>query len=413
MADTPADAVRRRDLRRMRIIATSLLAIAAVIYLSTIGRGGFWGYVNGGAEASMVGAIADWFAVTAIFRHPLGLPIPHTALVPKRKNEIGASLEEFVLDNFLAEEVIRSRIEVTEPALRFGRWLSDRENAVWLVGELSTVGATALGQVRDDHVSALFTEALVPRLLEEPMAPLLGASLEGAVEDNLQHGLVDLGLTEMYGWLSTHEETVTDVLAERAPWWTPEALKDPITRRLHQEILRWVADIRDDPHHRARKAFDGWLAEVAQDLQHNPDTQARAEALKERLLDHPQVLATTVQLWNALRRALTAALRDPDGALRERIADEAQLAARRIVEDAELRTKLDATAANAAVWLVQRYGKEATAVITHTIERWDGREASERIELHVGRDLQFIRINGTIVGGLAGVLIHTVSTLVH
>lgn len=397
----------------MRIIATSLLAIAAVIYLSTIGRGGFWAYVNAGAEASMVGAIADWFAVTALFRHPLGLPIPHTALVPKRKNEIGASLEEFVLDNFLAEDVIRGRIEVTEPSLRFGRWLSVRENAVWLVGELSTVGATALAQVRDDHVSALFTEALVPRLMEEPMAPLLGVSLEGAIADNLQHGLVDLGLTEMYGWLSTHEETVTDVLAERAPWWTPEALKDPITRRLHQEILRWVADIRDDPYHRARKAFDAWLAELALDLQHNPDTQGRAEALKARLLDHPQVLATTVQLWNALRRALTAALHDPDGALRERIADEAQLAARRIVDDAELRTKLDATAAKAAVWMVQRYGKEATAVITHTIERWDGKQASERIELHVGRDLQFIRINGTIVGGLAGVLIHTVSTLVH
>jgi uncharacterized membrane-anchored protein YjiN (DUF445 family) len=369
--------------------------------------------VNAAAEASMVGAIADWFAVTALFRHPLGLPIPHTALVPKRKNEIGASLEEFVLDNFLAEEVIRGRVEVTEPALRFGRWLSEEKNARWLVGELSTVGATALGQVRDEHVSELFTAALFPRLLEEPMAPLIGASLEGAVADNLQHGLVDLGLTELYGWLSTHEATVMDVLAERAPWWTPEAFKEPITRRLHQEVIRWVADIRDDPHHRARKAFDSWLEELAHDLQHNPATQERAEGLKTRLLEHPQVLATTIALWNALRKALTAALRDPDGALHDRIVVEAQAAARRIVEDAELRTKLDTTAANAAVWLVKRYGKEATAVITHTIERWDGREASERIELHVGRDLQFIRINGTIVGGLAGLLIHTISVLVH
>jgi len=411
ITDTSADAERRRALRRMRTLATSLLVLAAVVYAATLHHGGFLGYVNAGAEASMVGAIADWFAVTALFRHPLGLPIPHTALIPKRKNEIGHSLEEFVGENFLAPEILRERIGVVQPALRTATWLSDPANARIVVDEVSTLAATALARVRDDHIEELVNEVLVPRFREEPIAPLLGGALEGALADNLQNGLVDLALVELHGWLLDHQATVTDVLGERAPWWVPPALREPATARIHVEIVRWVADIRDDPYHRARKAFDELLAELAQSLQHDPATQERAERLKDRLLEHPQVIATSISLWDAFRRALTTALRDEEGALRERLVQEATRFGRRLLDDAALRERLDTVAADAVVYLVRRYGAEATAVITHTIERWDGREASERIELHVGRDLQFIRINGTLVGGLVGVLIHALTVV--
>ena len=411
--DSDADEARRSALRRMRSLAVSLLVLAAVVYAVTLGEEGFLGFVNAGAEASMVGAIADWFAVTALFKHPLGLPIPHTALIPRRKDELGRGLEEFVGENFLQEGIIRDRIRAATISKRVARWLSDPAHARRVVDEVADVAAIALGKVRDEHVADLVTEALVPRFREEPISPLLGGLLGEVVRDDLHHGLVDLALTELHDWLEENPDTVAEILGERAPWWAPTRLNEAVTSRIHLELVRWVADIRDEPRHHARRALDSMLARLAEDLLHDPDTQARTEALKERLLDHPQVIASSISLWNSLRRVLLASLSTPDGAVRERLLTEVCRFAERLDADEELRNRLDGIAADVAVFAVDRYGDELTAVITHTIERWDGKEAARRIELHVGRDLQFIRINGTIVGGLVGVLIHAVSIVVH
>ncbi|WP_295656230.1 DUF445 domain-containing protein [uncultured Nocardioides sp.] len=408
-SEPAADEARRRGLRRMRTVAVSLLVLAAVVYVATLGRDGFWGYVNAGAEASMVGAIADWFAVTALFRHPLGVPVPHTAIIPRRKDELGRGLEEFVGDNFLQEDVIRERVATAGVSGRVGRWLADENHARRVVDEVSVVTATVLGKVRDDQVSDFFTEALLPRFREEPIAPLAGGLLAEVVADDLHHGLVDLALEELHRWLVGNPETFIEVIGERAPWWTPPRLNDVVTTRIHVEVVRWVSDIRDDPHHHARGALDQVLAQLADDLLTDPATQERAERLKERVLAHPQVLATGISLWNALRRALLASLDDPQGAVRRRALAELSSFAGRLTTEEALRDRLDRTAADAAVFVISRYGAELTAVITHTIERWDGKEAARRIELHVGRDLQFIRINGTLVGGLVGVLIHAAS----
>lgn len=411
--DPAADAVRRRALRQMRVVAGSLLLLAAAVYVATLDADGFLGFVNAGAEASMVGAIADWFAVTALFRHPLGLPVPHTALVPKRKDQLAQGLEEFFGENFLQEAIVRDRLRAATPALRVGRWLSVEANARRVVDEAAEVAAIGLAKVRDDHVESLVRDALVPRFHEEPIAPLLGSLLTETLRDDLHHGLVDLALRELHDWLVANPDTVAEVLVERAPWWTPPRLNERVSGRIHVELVRWVADIRDDPHHQARAAFDSMLTQLAQDLLEDPDTQQRTERLKERLLDHPQVLASAVSLWNALRRVLTESLQDPAGAVRQRALAEVTTFARRLVDEPALRDRLDGVAADAAVFAVERYGAELTAVITHTITRWDGKEAARRIELHVGRDLQFIRINGTVVGGLVGVLIHSVTVLVH
>lgn len=411
--DPAADALRRSALRRMRSVAVSLLLLAAAVYVLTIGDEGFWGFVNAGAEASMVGAIADWFAVTALFRHPLGLPIPHTALIPRRKDELGKGLEEFVGENFLQEDIIRERIDSARVAERVGVWLSDTDNARRVVDEVAEVAAIALSKVRDDHIESLVHDALVPRFREEPISPLLGGLLTEALSDDLHHGLVDLALAELHAWLEDNPDTVQEVLGERAPWWAPPGLNLRVTARVHLEMVKWVADIRSDPRHHARQALDSMLDQLARDLLDNPSTQARTERLKDRLLDHPSVLASSVSLWNALRRAMTTSLQDPEGAVRRRLMLEVSSLAERLSTDAALRERIDTRASDIAVFAVERYGEEVTAVITHTIERWDGKEAADRIELHVGRDLQFIRINGTIVGGLVGVLIHAVSLLVH
>jgi uncharacterized membrane-anchored protein YjiN (DUF445 family) len=407
-----ADEDRRRGLRRMRTLAVSLLLLAAVVYVATLGQDGFLGFVNAGAEASMVGAIADWFAVTALFKHPLGLPIPHTALIPKRKDDLGRGLEEFVGENFLQEDIIRERVTAATISLRVGRWLAVPANARRAVDEAADVASLALNRVRDDHIEGLIRDALVPRFREEPISPLLGTLLEETVRDDLHHGLVDLAIEELYRWLVANPETVAEVLGDRAPWWAPTRLNDAVISRVHRELLRWIVDIREDPRHPARLAFDSMLAQLAQDLLHDPDTQERAEALKDRLLDHPQVISSSVSLWNALRRSLQASLVDPEGAVRLRLLAEVSTFADRLLVEEPLRARLDGIASDAAVFAVERYGAEVTTVITHTIERWDGREAARRIELHVGRDLQFIRINGTIVGGLVGVLIHTFTVLI-
>jgi uncharacterized membrane-anchored protein YjiN (DUF445 family) len=409
--DPAADALRRAGLRRMRTVATGLLVLAAVVYVVTRNSHGFLGFVNAGAEASMVGAIADWFAVTALFKHPLGLPVPHTALIPRKKDELGRGLEEFVGENFLQEAIIRDRIGAAGVSQRFGAWLAQPDNARRVVDEVAEVTAIALSKVRDDHIESLVRDALTPRFREEPLAPLLGGLLAEALEDDLHHGLVDLALDELYGWLVENPDTVTEVLGERAPWWAPQRLNEAVTGRIHTELLHWVEDIRDDPRHRARLALDSVLSQLAGDLLTDPETQARAEALKERVLDNPAVIRSAISLWDALRRALTTSLEDPRGAVRQRMMIEIEAFSARLNSDAALQTRLDGLAADAAVFVVDRYGAEVTAVITHTIERWDGREAARRIELHVGRDLQFIRINGTVVGGLVGVLIHAVSVL--
>ena len=272
--DPGADAQRRRGLRRMRTLAVSLLAFAAVVYLVTLGQDGFWGFVNAGAEASMVGAIADWFAVTALFKHPLGLPVPHTALIPRRKDELGRSLEEFVGENFLQESVIRERIASASISLRVGQWLAEPAHVRRVVDEVAEVASIGLGKVRDDHIADFVTDALIPRFREEPLAPLAGSLLAEVVQDGVHRSLVDLTVDELRRWLVEHPDTFAEVLEQRAPWWAPSRLNDAVTRRLHTEALAWLEEIRHDPHHQARQAFDSLLTQLAHDLRHDPETRS-------------------------------------------------------------------------------------------------------------------------------------------
>ncbi|MDP9318091.1 MAG: DUF445 domain-containing protein [Actinomycetota bacterium] len=407
-----SDSQRRAGLRRMRLVALSLLIAAAVVYLLTLHRGGAWGYVHATAEASMVGAIADWFAVTALFRHPLGLPIPHTALIPTRKLVLARSLQDFVTENFLSEQVVRARVADAHVARRVAGWLAEGDHSARVVDEASVVVRAALLKVDNQEVAALVRDELLPRIAEEPLSVLAGQLLHEILVDGAHRGLVDLAFTEAHTWLVENPETVTQILSSRAPWWTPKWLDDRVVRRLRSEALAWVAEIRDDPDHAARRALDDLLVQLASDLQTDPDTIERAEGLKRRMLAQPQVLVAAMSLWDALRRAVVTALEDPESQLRKRAVAALEAFGGQVVADDELAHRLDAYVEDAVAYLVGRYGDELTTVITHTIDRWDGREAANRIELHVGRDLQFIRINGTIVGALVGLAIHTVTVLV-
>jgi len=408
---TEADEGRRRGLRRMRTVALSLLLFAAVVYVVTYGDDGWRGYVNAAAEAGMVGAIADWFAVTALFRHPLGLPIPHTAIIPKRKESLGESLQEFVAENFMREEVIRERIESAEISRRVGEWLLADDHAKRVVDEASRVMADGLSFIKETDVAAVIEQAVFPRLADEPLSPAVGQLLAEVLADRAHDGVVDLVLDELGRWLAEHDDEVSAIIEERAPDWTPEWLDRRVSRWLHKQVVRWIDEITTDPDHAARRALDTWLTDLARDLQHDENTMRRFEALKARVLTQPRVVDTSIRLWDALRRALIGALGDEAGLLRTRALEEVEALGRRLMDDDALATRLDARLSDVAAYAVNNYGSEVATIISATVNRWDGKETAERIELHVGKDLQFIRINGTVVGGLAGLTIHAVSHL--
>jgi uncharacterized membrane-anchored protein YjiN (DUF445 family) len=409
--ETAADEARRRGLRQMRAVALALLLLAAAVFVATLHADGGSAYVHATAEAAMVGAIADWFAVTALFRRPLGLPIPHTAIIPTRKDSLARSLQDFVTDNFLSEEVVRSRVAAAGVSRRAGEWLSVERNSAWVVDEATVLVRAALGRVDDKEVAVLIETELLPRLADEPLSQVVGRLLEEVVGEDAHRGLVDLALSEAHRWLTSNRDAVSAALETRAPWWTPKWLDDRVVRRLHAEAVAWVADIRDTPDHPARAALDALLRQLASDLQHDAATIERAERLQRRVLSAPQVVTSAVSLWNAVRRSLLEALETPDSAVRTRAVRALADFGSRLAADAALQARFDTMAQDAAAFLVDRYGHELTTVITDTIERWDGREAARRIELHVGRDLQFIRVNGTIVGGLAGLAIYSLGRL--
>ncbi|KGN34303.1 membrane protein [Knoellia sinensis KCTC 19936] len=414
LAPSPADAARRTGLRRMRAVALGLLVLAAIVYAVTLRHETGWlGYVNAGAEAAMVGALADWFAVTALFRHPLGLPVPHTAIIPKRKNEIGRNLQEFVTENFLTEQIARERLTAARVGERLGVWLSEPRHRQRVMTEVVRVTRAGLGRLSDEDVREVIADFVLPRLATEPISPIAGSLLEGVVSEETHHGLVDLGLEQLHDWLVDNPGTFSSVMGERAPWWSPPWVDDKVIGWSYQQVLTWLADIRSTPGHPARVAFDDLLGRLARDLQSDPAVMERAESLKERLLSHPQVPDTAVGLWRSFAAALESAMDDPTSYFHVRGDELLQHLGRHLVEDEPWRSRLEGHLGEAVSFFVNTYGSELAEVISVTVEQWDGREAAERIELHVGRDLQFIRINGTIVGALAGIIIHALSSTLH
>lgn len=414
MSFSPADQVRLTRLRRMKAIALSLLVLAAVVYLTTLrlDHSGVWGYVNTMSEAAMVGALADWFAVTALFRYPLGIPIPHTAIIPRKKDELAGSLQSFFASNFLTEEVVRERITEAGLARRLGGWLRDEAHAQRVVTEGVRVARALLNRVEDDDVRAVAVDVVLPRLDREPVSGMTGALLQAIVADRAHKGFVDLLLREIHAWLTKNPKAFTAILHDRAPKWSPHFVNQRVVSALYWQALDWVSQVRDDPEHTTRKSLDDLLLRIAGDLQADESVQARFEAIKTRLLTHPQVGDTVVSLWRSVRASLESALEDADSTLHARARRGVRELGDSLLTDPALQARVDSTVSDAASWLVTTYGNELSSVISHTIQRWDGRDASKRIELYVGRDLQFIRINGTVVGALAGLVIHAVSQLV-
>lgn len=408
---TPDDVARRRSLRRMKAVALGLLVAAAAVYVAATAAGaeGGWGYVQAFAEAAMVGALADWFAVTALFRHPLRIPIPHTAIIPKRKDQIGRSLGEFVESNFLTEEVLGERLAQADIGARLGRWLAEPVNAARVSEALGDALKGTLEVLDDDEVQHGLEGVVRRRVRATPAAPLVGKVIDLSVEGGHHQRLLDAVLTGLHGFLDDNRVTFRRRLEEESPWWVPEPIDDRIFEKIFTAVGRFVGDVGSDREHEVRRTVDTRVTAFAERLKHDPELLAKGEQLKEELLDHPEFRAWIESLWAGTKRGLVDAANDPASELRMRATENLRRLGVRMTQEPELQHKVDDWVERSVGYVVEHYRSEVSDLIATTVERWDGASTARKMELQVGRDLQFIRINGTLVGGLAGLVIHTLS----
>lgn len=412
------EAERRRTLRNHKIFVTGLLVVAAIIFLACSwwqsrpeGAPVWVGYVRAAAEAGMIGGLADWFAVTALFRYPLGIPIPHTAIIKRKKDQLGDTLSEFVGENFLNAELITEKVRSANIPERIGEWLSEEDNARKVSREAGKLTANALRAMDPKDAEALIQSQLIDRLTDPEWGPPAGRLLADLVEDGRTEPVVQEVVSWAHKKVLGMEDTVVTLIDERMPTWAPKFAKDLVGARVYKEIVAFTTAVANDPEHEARQSIRRFLGDLANDLQHDPAMIARVEGMKQDLLGSTPLRDAAATIWASTSASLIEAAEDEHSLLRKKVEELSLTWGTNIRTDPALRASLDRRITGGAAFLADNYAGEVTAIISETIQRWDAEEASDKIELMVGKDLQFIRLNGTIVGALAGLLIYTVNHL--
>jgi uncharacterized membrane-anchored protein YjiN (DUF445 family) len=406
------DAERRRALRRMKLTAGGLLVLAAAVYALALSVGdgaGGWGYVQAAAEASMVGGLADWFAVTALFRHPLRLPIPHTAIIPRKKDQIGAGLADFVSHHFLTADIVGERLAAAQVPQRVGQWLADPDHARQVAGELSGAVGGLASVLRDDELRTAVATFAEKRLRELDAAPLLGRLLDAVCDSGQHQAVLTTLLRGTMRFLDENRTVFRKRLADESPEWVPEWVDDRVFAKGFSAVQSFLADVSLQPEHELRATFDTKLRELARRLREDPEQAAKVEEAKLQLLEHPRVREWLATLWVRAKELVLDGAADPDSDLRRTVESLAMRAGEVLRDDPAVATKVDEALQRLAGHVVANYAQDLAGVISTTVQRWDTEETSRRLELQVGRDLQFIRINGTVVGALAGLAIYTIS----
>lgn len=402
---------RQRSLDRMKRRATGLLVVMGGIFVVARmfeAQHPWLGYLRATAEASMVGGIADWFAITALFRHPLNIPIPHTAIIPSRKDRIGRSLGNFVQNNFLSPEVLAAKLRAAQISQRAAEWLSHPENARRAAQSVASVLRSAGNVVRDEDVKVLLDRTVVEPLRQMPIAPVLAKGLALLTVDDRHQQLLDRVIQGLLRLVAENEALIREKIGEESPWWVPKLVDD----RIHQKVLggieRTLYEVGDDPDHQLRRQFDDLLAEWIDQLQSSPEVIARAEAIKQQVLDPETSGRLAASLWEELKEILGRQPSLSDDSAPGAVARGLAALGAAALHDEALLEKIDGWVIGAVLRVVEQHRHEVGQLIAQTVSSWDPDETSRRIELLVGRDLQFIRINGTLVGGLVGLLIYTV-----
>jgi len=410
----PDDATRQAQLDAMKWRATGLLALATAVFVAARAfeaQYPWLGYVRATAEASLVGGLADWFAVTALFRHPLGLPIPHTAIVATRKERIGRILGTFVQNHFLSRDVIAGNLRAVRPAERAARWLSDPEHSRRIARQVASGLAKTLDALPQADVQELVREVVSARLRATRVAPALGKTLALVLAGNRQEELLNVAVRLAAEAVLENRELIRERVRVESPWWVPGVVDDKIYQRIIDAVQRLLRDMGTDPAHPLRATFDEAVRDFIERLQHSPDVIARAEAIKDEWLADSAVAELSNHLWETIRRAVVTYATRSDGAAPGPLERGVSEFGAALLANPDLLAELDDLVIDLTATVVEKYRSEIGNLIAQTVAGWDPEATSRRFELAVGRDLQFVRINGTLVGGLVGLAIYVITRL--
>jgi uncharacterized membrane-anchored protein YjiN (DUF445 family) len=404
--------LRARRLAAARRRATALLAGVTVLFVAvTVAgvHGTLLGYVQAGAEAAMVGGVADWFAVTALFRRPLGLPIPHTALLVERKDQFAATLGQFVQENFLNADVLAERIRAARLVPRLAAWLADQANAAGFAGHAADLVVTVAEALRDEDVQRVLTAELTRAADAVEVAPLAGRALRVIVAGGHHTGLFNAIVSAADRYLADHYAELRERFEAESPRWLPDAVYRPVFDRLYTRLRHRLAAMAADPGDEARHQFEEWIAGLPGRLETSPELRERGERFKRDVLGSAGLRDWSSSLWKNVKETLRTQAADPESELRRRLADALAAAGRRLGSDRLLQESLERVVESGARALADQFHDELAGLVTGTIQRWDAAETSGQLELLLGRDLQFIRINGTVVGAGVGLVLHAIA----
>jgi uncharacterized membrane-anchored protein YjiN (DUF445 family) len=403
------DPQRVAELNRMKLLATGLLALVTLVFLISAyfeARFDWVGYINATAEAAMVGAIADWFAVTALFKHPMGLKIPHTAIIPTRKDEIAGQFGEFVQSNFLSEAVVGEKIRSMNLSRRVAAWLVQPENASAVAEQMTAGLAGIVRVVNDSDVQQMIESRVEDKIRSTSFAPIIGDILTFITSGRRQQDLFDSAVGVGLYLLEDSDRDIRDKVAEETPWWFPNSVDKAIYQRIIRSVSKMLYEMQVDIYHPLRIRLMSMIKRFLDDLKNSEEIRKKEVSIKEDLLKAPAVVDFTSSLWHDIKEMLIHQSENPDAELKRAIENAVISFGESILEDEALARKIDGWAEDSARYLINTYGHEVAALISDTIEGWDPVATSNRIEEQIGKDLQFIRINGTVVGGLVGFTIH-------
>ena len=400
----------------MKAAATGLLVVMAMVF---VGARAFepaypWlGVVKAFAEAAMVGGLADWFAVTALFRHPLGLPIPHTAIIPRNKDRIGEALASFLKENFLIASVVARRMRHIDIAGAAGRFLRAPEGEGTRIRHgASRLIADIFEGLDDERLGGIVKSAISSRLKNMEVSPLLGHALASAINEDRHVPMLEAAIRWSARVLDSNESLIREMVRKRANWVLKLAgLDTKLADSIMDGLRKLTVEMSTDPAHPVRQKIEEALASLANDLQTRPETQARVEAMKDELLANQSVSLWLDTLWQKGREAIIRAARNPDAAMAGKLGEVLKSMGTTLEGDPRIRSAINQFARRAVAGLAASYGSSIVKLVSETVRGWDARTITARLESAVGRDLQYIRINGTLVGGLVGVILYGLDRL--
>jgi uncharacterized membrane-anchored protein YjiN (DUF445 family) len=406
---------RRESLRRMKRFATALLiGMAAVQAVSRYYRTryAFLDPIVAFSEAAMVGALADWFAVVALFRHPLGLPIPHTAIIPKNKDRLGEQLAGFIRDNFLCQEALEARLNSVDVTGTIGRLFSDEKKAGELAARFVDYAAAVLERLGDEDLRGFRKELTARQIGQIDFGPWLGRILETVTEKGGHQLLLDGLLKTAARWLREHEDPLRLKLKEESPWWVPGMVDDKILEKLMTGLEEAVMQIRSDPGHPMRRKLDDAVHRLINSLEDSRDFEGRVKNIRERYFDHPAFGEFFRQLSSGMKEKILEDLRDPGSTIRKQVEQGIMTLGGELGENPAVREKMNLWICSSLLRLSSEYADSISSIVSETVRKWDAEKTSDRVEVYIGKDLQWIRINGTLVGGLVGLLIYLLGKLI-